>query len=122
MSQTFSTAPAELNLITVTGDEFACALDFSIDLTNYSWTAYVFESTRTVNNAFPAGIDVQGDTAQSFNVNVTDADEGELTISLTEIQTAALSTVTTYRWLLRGVAPGAVTRTYLSGTFTVRAP
>ncbi len=122
MSNTYEITPAELNLVGIKGDEFSVSLNFSISLTNYTWTAFVFESTRTVNNAYPSGIDIQGTTAESFNVNVTDAADGEMTLTLQETQTDALDPIKTYRWLLRGVAPGAITRTYVSGSFTVRTP
>ena len=119
---TYEITPAELNLVALKGDEFSVALNFSISLTNYSWTAFVFESTRTINNSYPSGIDIQGDTAATFNVNVTDAGDGEMTLTLQETQTDALNPIKTYRWLLRGVAPGSITRTYVSGSFTVRTP
>jgi hypothetical protein len=47
---------------------------------------------------------------------------GQVNLSLTEIQTAALNPATNYRWYLRGVSPAMVTRTYLSGTLKAYAP
>lgn len=119
---TFSILPAALDISLIKGDEFSCQLDFSIDLTSYTWTAIVFETTRTVSTAFPGGLDTQGATAATFSVVEQDAAAGQLTLTLTEAQTTALSESTPYRWLLRGVAPGDVTRTWVSGSFTVRAP
>lgn len=118
----YSILPAELDLALIKGDEFACLLDFSIDLTAYTWSAIVFETTRTVSSAFPAGLNTQGDTAATFTIVEQDAAAGQLNLSLTETQTTALSETTPYRWLLRGVAPNDVTRTYVSGSFSVRAP
>lgn len=118
----FTVLPATLDIALIRGDEFACQLDFSIDLTSYSWAALVFETARTVSTAFPGGLDTQGDTAATFAVSVTDAAAGQLSLALTETQTASLNEATPYRWMLRGVAPGDVTRTYVSGSFTVRAP
>lgn len=119
---TYSILPAELDVALIKGDEFAVLLDFSIDLSSYSWSAVVFETTRTVSSAFPAGLNTQGDTVATFTIVEPDAAAGQINLSLTEAQTAALSETTTYRWLLRGVAPGDVTRTYVSGLFSVRAP
>ena len=99
------------------------AIDFDIDLTNYgSWEAIVFQTSRKLTSDFPAGVNVQGDTAATFAVSVTSASNGQLNVALTETQTAALDEGTLYRWRLRGVAPGDVTRTFIAGTFTVRAP
>ena len=120
--KSFSIEPAQLDLTVVKGDEFSVAFDFDTDLTSYTWESIVFKSGRTVNTSHPGGVDTQGDTVETFTTSVTNASNGELTISLTETQTAALSESQLYRWRLRGVAPGSVTRTYISGIFTLRAP
>lgn len=122
MAATYSVVPAELNIVCLKGDEFGASFDFSIDVTGYTWTAEVFETERVVNSQFPGGLNTQGDTAASFAVSVTDAAAGQLNIALTETQTGNLSESTLYRWFLRGVAPGTVTRTYASGSFAVRSP
>lgn len=118
----YSILPAELDLALIKGDEFAVLLDFSIDLTGYTWSAIVFETARTVSSAFPGGLNTQGNTAATFTIVEQDAAAGQINLTLQEATTAALSETQTYRWLLRGVAPGDVTRTYVSGSFTVRAP
>ena len=122
MTKSFSIEPAALSLTAVKGDEFAVDFDFDTSLTSYTWEAIIFKVSRLVNSNHPGGVDAQGDTAETFTTSVTDAANGELTISLTETQTAALSESELYRWRLRGVAPGSVTRTYVSGTFTLRSP
>jgi len=53
---------------------------------------------------------------------VTSAALGQLVLSLTETQTAALSPTKSYRWFFRGVSPGTVTRTYLSGVVSPTSP
>lgn len=116
-----SLLPATLDLSVTQGDELGILLDFSIDLTNYSWTAIVYETTRTVSSQFPAGIDTAGDTAATFGVTEQDAAAGQINLTLQESVTAGLSETQTYRWYLRGVAPGTVTRTYVSGTFSVKS-
>ena len=114
--------PATLDLSVTQGDEFGILLDFSIDLSNYSWTAIVYATTRTVSSQFPGGIDTAGDTAATFVVTEQDAAAGQINLSLQEAATSGLSETQTYRWYLRGVAPGTVTRTYVSGTFAVKSP
>lgn len=118
---TLSFLPATLDLAVTQGDELPFLLDFSIDVTNYSWTAIVYETTRTVSSQFPGGIDTAGATAATFTVTEVDAAAGQINLTLQENVTAALSETQTYRWYLRGVAPGTVTRTYVSGTFSVKA-
>jgi len=119
---TLSLLPATLDLSITQGDELGVLLTFQeTDLSNYSWTAIVYETERTVSSQFPGGIDTAGATAATFTITEVDAAAGQLNISLQESVTAALSETQTYRWYLRGVAPGTVTRTYVSGTFSVKA-
>ena len=119
---TFSIVPETLDLTVCKGDEFGLSLNFDIDLTGYTFTAAVFEITRTVNSSYPGGFDSQGADVESFSITYTDLANGELSLALTETQTAAISETGTYRWYLRGVTPGTITRTYISGSFTVRTP
>lgn len=119
---TFSIVPETLDLTVCKGDEFGLSLDFDIDLTGYTFTAAVFEITRTVNSSYPGGFDSQGADVEAFAITYTDLPNGELSLALAETQTAAISETGTYRWYLRGVAPGTITRTYISGSFTVRTP
>lgn len=124
---TFSIVPETLDLTVCKGDEFGCAFEFAEsgaakDLTGYTFTAAVFEITRTVNSSYPGGFDSQGADVESFAITYTNLPNGELSLALTETQTAAISETGTYRWFLRGVAPGTITRTYISGSFTVRTP
>jgi hypothetical protein len=124
---TFSIVPETLDLTVCKGDEFGLSLTFSDggsvqDLTGYTFTAAIFEITRTVNSSYPGGFDSQGADVEAFSITYTDLPNGELSMALTETQTAAISETGTYRWYLRGVAPGTITRTYISGSFTVRTP
>jgi hypothetical protein len=45
-----------------------------------------------------------------------------MTVALSETQTNLLSPSSTYRWYLRWVAPGQITRTIISGSVTAVAP
>ena len=122
MATSFALLPGDLNLSLVTGDEFGMLVDLDFDVTNYTWTAVVYESTTTSTFGNPSGVVTQGSTAATFTVTVVNAGTGMINLSLTETQTNAFNPSTTYRWYLRGVSPAQVTRTYLAGTFTVKAP
>jgi hypothetical protein len=96
--------------------------DLDIDTTGFTWTSLVYESTPSVSFANPGGVPTQGATAATFAITVVNAAAGQVNLSLTELQTVTLSPSTSYRWYLRGVSPGMVTRTYLSGTLKAYAP
>ncbi len=123
MATEFTIVPASLNLIVCKGDEFGLTADFDIDLTGYSnWEGIIFKTARKVTSDFPGGVNTQGATAETFTVAVTSASLGKISMALTETQTTGLDEASTYRWFLRGQAPGAVTRTWISGSFSVRSP
>ena len=122
MAETFNALPGTLNISLTTGDEFGMLADLDIDTTNFTWTALVYETATTVSFVNPSGVSTQGTTAATFTVTVVNAAAGQVNLSLTEIQTAALNPATNYRWYLRGVSPAMVTRTYLSGTLKAYAP
>lgn len=119
---TLNTLPAVLDVALIKGDEWSLSLDFSADLTGYTFTSAVFLTTRTVSTAYPGGLNTQGEDAAAVTVTYTNLADGQLSLSLTESQTGSLDETLTYRWYLRGVAPGDVTRTYVSGSFAVRSP
>lgn len=118
----FLALPGPLNISLTTGDEFGMLADLDIDTTSFTWTAIVYETATTVSFVNPSGVSTQGATAATFAVTVVNAAAGQVNLSLTELQTAALAPDKTYRWYLRGVSPGLVTRTYLSGTLRAYAP
>ena len=118
----FVALPGPLNISLTVGDEFGMLSDLSIDTTGFAWTAIVYEVTTSVSFANPSGVSTQGETAATFTVTVVNAAAGQVNLSLTEVQTAGLDPAKTYRWYLRGVSPGLVTRTYLSGTLKAYAP
>jgi hypothetical protein len=118
----FLALPGTLDISLTVGDEFGMLADLSIDTTGFTWTAIVYQVTTSVSFANPAGVATQGATAATFAVTVINAAAGQVNLSLTELQTASLSPSQNYRWYLRGVSPGLVTRTYLSGTLRAFAP
>ena len=119
----FVALPGTLNISLTQGDEFGMLADLDIDVTNFTWTAIVYEIATTASTfANPGGTFTQVQTAATFTVTVVNAAAGQVNLSLTETQTAVLYPLTSYRWYLRGVSPAMVTRTYLSGTLKTYAP
>lgn len=120
---TFTQLPGTLDITFVQGDEVAIALDFDRDLTGYSITAPIY-----VTAVFASGgggssfVETVGQVATNFVVSATNLAQGQLLMGLSESQTALLSPGIAYRWYLRWVDPGLVTRTVLSGTVTVVNP
>jgi hypothetical protein len=122
MAAEFLALPGTLNISLTVGDEFGMLSDLSIDTTGFTWTAIAYETATSVSFVNPGGVPTQGATAATFSVTVVNAAAGQVNLSLTELQTVTLSPAKTYRWYLRGVSPGLVTRTYLSGTLKAYAP
>jgi hypothetical protein len=122
MANEFLALPGPLNISLTIGDEFGMLADLDIDTTGFTWSAIVYETSTSVSFVNPSGVSTQGTTAATFTVTVVNAASGQVNLSLTEVQTGALSPATSYRWYLRGVSPGVVTRTYLSGTLKAYAP
>jgi hypothetical protein len=118
----FIALPGLLNISLTIGDEFGMLADLDIDTTGFTWTALVYETSTSVSFVNPGGVSTQGTTAATFTVTVMNAASGQVNLSLTEVQTGALSPATSYRWYLRGVSPTSVTRTYVSGTLKAYAP
>lgn len=113
----YAVLPSSLNLIFVRGDEFGVLLDFSINLTGYQFQTVVYEVASVV-----AGQVVAGDDVENFTLTPVDLEAGKINLSLQESQTQAFDPTKVYRWYLRWVAPGVVTRTVLSGSITVGDP
>lgn len=119
----FAQLPGSLDVTFVQGDEIAIALDFDRNLTGYSITTNVY-----VTQVFASGgggssfVETVGATAATFGITNTNLAAGQITIGLNETQTASLSPGIAYRWFMRWIDTGMVTRTVLSGAVTVVAP
>jgi len=96
----FEQLPGYLALSFRQGDDFTTTVDFDFNVTGYTWQADV-RSTIT------------GESVEEISVTVTDAAAGQMTLSLTDEETAALP-AGTWGWTLVGTA-GGVKRTYFSG-------
>lgn len=114
---TYSVLPANLTLRCFNGDEFNALLDFDIDLTGYTISTEIYRlgAPVLVNGQLVS----QKNNAGSFTVTAISLAQGQVRLSLTEEETAALSGV--YRFAVRWVAPGSVTRTVLNGDLDVVA-
>jgi hypothetical protein len=63
-----------------------------------------------------------GTTITQPTIGIPDPTTGSMVIGLSETQTKLLSPTQTYRWYLRWIAPGEITRTIISGSVTAVAP
>ncbi len=96
----YDQTPGSLNLAFRRGDDVSVLIDFSIPLTSYTLTAGL---TSTVT-----GLEVE-----PFTVTVVSAANGQVNVSLTDTQTAALARGT-YGWRMSWTE-GNATRTALTG-------
>ena len=101
----YDQSPGRLNLAFSRGDDFSTMIDFSITMTGYTVTAAI--------TSLYTGIEVQ-----PLTVSFASAANGQVNVSLTDAQTAAMSRGT-YGWVMRWVE-GAATRTALTGIVEVR--
>lgn len=88
-------------------NDFAAVIDFDATLVGYTVTANMTSL-------------VTGATVVPFTTTIADATAGQVSVSLTDTQTAALA-AGTYGWQLDWTAPGGIQRTALSGTVEVYA-
>jgi hypothetical protein len=114
---TYSVLPDTLDIVFVQGDELSVLLDFDIDLSGYQFETKIIRVLGVANGNVTDYEDVM-----SFTKTFIDLSQGTLNLSLTEVQTDSLSLVENYRWYLRWIAPGLITRTVLSGAIVVRSP
>jgi hypothetical protein len=102
---TVSTLPGTLNIAVKRGDELSQLLDFSIDLTGYTFTAEVVSAITYEEIAAP--------TITAVNLST-----GQVNLAMAETVTAAIAPGS-YLWRLIWTAPGTVRRTALEGVLEV---
>jgi hypothetical protein len=100
----YDQTPGTLNLSFARGDDFSTLIDFSIGMAGYTVTASM---TSLVSHT----------DVQPFAVSFVSATAGQVNISLTDAQTAALARGT-YGWQMRWTENNA-TRTALTGVVEV---
>lgn len=124
MANEFKQIPAVLNVTVVKGDEVSIAVD--VDPTDL--TGYTIEAPIYVKGVFASGVggvnavESVDSVATNFAISYTNQSQGQLILGLSELQTGGLSTGVEYRWYLRWVSPGLVTRTILAGEFNLINP
>jgi hypothetical protein len=92
--------PGYLALAFRQGDDFACTVDFDIDVTGYTWEAQIRSP-------------ITGEEVQEITVTASNPSAGVITLGLSELATEALP-AGTWGWTLVGTV-GGVSRTYFSG-------
>ena len=108
---TYAVLPASLTLRCFKGDEFAVVVDVDTDLTGYTFATDIFRITQ--QTVAGGGLTSTTTSFDTFGLTVLSYPLGRLRLSLTESQTA--NKTGSYRFILRWVAPGDVTRTVLNG-------
>jgi hypothetical protein len=107
----------------VPGDECNVALNLQRSVAGYTFTSFIYRSSITGTGGGGAGaINSIGQTVVAPTIGISDASTGAMILGLSEAQTALLSPNQNYRWYLRWVAPGEITRTIISGSVTAVAP
>jgi hypothetical protein len=96
----YDQTPGTLNLSFKRADDFSAMVDFSISLASYTVTAGITSL-------------VSGAEVQPLTVSFVSATAGQLTVSLTDTQTAVLARGT-YGWSLKWTE-STTTRTALAG-------
>lgn len=114
---TYSVLPDTLNFSFVRGDEFSVLLDFDQNLTGYTFETKIIRVLE-----ISGGNVTQFENVQDFTQTVVNLSAGEINLSLNETQTESLQLGVPYRWFMRWVSPGLVTRTVLSGSVSVTSP
>lgn len=104
------------------GDECNVALNLQRSVVGYTFTSFIYQSDITGTGGGAGSINGIGQTVTAPTIGITDASTGAMVLGLSETQTALLSPTQNYRWYLRWVAPGEITRTIISGSVTAVAP
>jgi hypothetical protein len=118
----FDLLPGTLNLRFVRGDEVNVAVNLNRDITAHAFESYVYESTITGIGGGIGSLIGIGTTVTAPTIGITALTAGSMVIGLSEVQTNLLTPGQDYRWYLRWIAPGELTRTILSGSVTAVAP
>jgi hypothetical protein len=100
-----STLPGTLNVTVKRGDELAQLIDFSVDLTGYTFEAEVVSA-------------ITGASVAELTVSAVDLEDGQVNLALSEADSSGIAPGS-YLWRLVWTAPGTVRRTALEGIFEV---
>lgn len=111
-----------MGLTFVSGDECNIALNLQRSVVGYTFTSFIYRTDITGTGGGVGSINSIGQTVVAPTIGISNASTGAMVLGLSESQTAQLSPSTNYRWFLRWVAPGEITRTIVSGSVTAVAP
>jgi hypothetical protein len=114
--------PGQLDIIAVRGDEWNIAISLQRDVSNFAWESYIYRSEVTTEGGGAGSLAGVGTTVTQPTIGIPNPSTGSMVIGLSENQTILLSPTQTYRWYLRWIAPGQITRTIISGSVTAVAP
>lgn len=118
----FVQLPGTLNFRVTFGDEVNTAINLNRDVTGYSFSTVIYRANVQGAGGGDGAVTTIGQTITQPTVGVVSSATGELNFGLTEAQTLLLTPGVPYRWYLRAVAPGDVTRTLISGDVVTVAP
>lgn len=119
---TFDQLPGALDIRLIPSDEVNVALNLQRNVTGYTFTSFIYQTNITSTGGGLLGLSSIGQTVTAPTIGITNVTTGSMIIGLSETQTALLSPGQNYRWFLRWVAPGEITRTIVSGSVTAVAP
>jgi hypothetical protein len=122
---TYEALPGELDLVFIKGDEVGVLLTLeNQNLTGFTFDSHVYSlATVGTGSGLGAGVSVAaGQTAVQITVTPVAVTAGRINISMSEIQTNQLQADGQYRWWLKTISPGLVTRTVVAGDVKVRMP
>jgi hypothetical protein len=114
---TYSQLPGALDLQFVRADELNFVAQFpGMNLTTGTVSASVYDATSAASTSVATpGLSVSVVTTGGVPAST-------VTVSLVETQTGALSATGRYRWFMRYVSAGGVTRTLLAGNVFANNP
>lgn len=112
---TFTQVPGTLDIVGTRGDSITVDVTFSgRNLTGVTFSAAVYVPTE-------AGYTAQTPAATP-TVTVVSAANGQIKVTLSKTQTAALTSTTPYRWFLRETYADTTARATLAGNVTISSP
>ena len=126
MATDFEQLPAEVDLNFVKGDEIGFMVTFeNTNLTGYTYDSRVYSmaTIATGSGGIGAGTSVaSGATVAELVVTPVSVTAGSINLSMQENVTNTLAAGGKYRWWLKLISPGLVTRAVISGDVNVRTP
>lgn len=114
--------PGLLNFRVVKGDEINVRLNLNTSIAGWTFASVIYAADITGAGGGDGTLTNVGPTVTQPAMSVVSQTAGTMLIGLSENQTDLLNPASRYRWYLRAVAPGNITRTILAGDFTTVAP